>query len=103
MTKKEKKIIYLKVTTTDVYAFPDGEINGSTPQEMVDEWFNLFPIEAYHASREAYRVGGSRMVKDVEQINDKEASDYHLAVVKYNNNITQRRKANEKADGWKLW
>lgn len=37
-----------------------SKINGWTIDEIIEDWFKNNNIDAYHATREAYRVGNSR-------------------------------------------
>ena len=76
MVKKNKNIYkIIRVTTTTDYfveEFPNGQtsINGSTIKEVVKEWFEDYPIEQSHATRDSYRIGNSRKVIKTEIVED---------------------------------
>lgn len=54
-------LVLLQVTTSAIYAFKEGEINGWTVEQVVQDWFKNHSLNGYHASRDSSRVGNSTL------------------------------------------
>ena len=68
-----EKIKVLRVTTTTDYYIKmiddeRSEINGWTIDQIKEDWFDKFPMDAYHATRDGHRIGNSRKVVKVEEV-----------------------------------
>jgi hypothetical protein len=74
--KQKRKLNFLKVTTTSIYAFEEGEINGQPTEEVIQDWFEEFPMDQFHATRDTSKLGGSTLVQKVEVISEKEFDKY---------------------------
>ena len=58
--------VVIKVTTTTLYSFPKGSVNGWDSDSVVKDWFEDGKINAFHATRNHYEVGGSKTLKKVD-------------------------------------
>jgi hypothetical protein len=61
----------VKVLVEETYFIPmmdetRSEINGWTLPYLVNDWFNRFDINSYHATRDTYRLGNGRKVISTE-------------------------------------
>ncbi len=66
----------LRVTTTNDYCIEMygniTEINGWSIEEVIQDWFKDNSPDSYHATRDSYRVGGSRKFIKSELIDMKD-------------------------------
>jgi len=69
MGSKEYK--FVKVTTTSVYLVPTYMDLEST----LKEWFEEYPLDKWHATRDTSRFGNLTQVKKVEALAGQEALD----------------------------
>lgn len=68
MADKYKRI---KITVTEEYLIPmcddeRTEINGWTPEKVIEDWFHNWPLDSYHASRDTHRIGNTRKLISAE-------------------------------------
>lgn len=80
MTVPNKKYCCLRVVSSRMYVFESG-LNGWTTEQVVQDWFHDHPLSRAHATRDAYRVGGSEKVLHVEMLEDLDAEQAALAPV----------------------
>ncbi len=67
---------YFKVTVETYYALEYynkenlkddiSVINGSSSEQVKKEWFEDYPIDRNHATRDAYKIGNSAKIKSIE-------------------------------------
>jgi hypothetical protein len=76
MKKKERKVVFLKVTTSMIYAFEENSINGWTAEQVANDWFTSYPMDRFHATREAYKIGNTTIVEKVDVLDDKGFDEY---------------------------
>ncbi len=55
---------YLDMATDTV-----SEMNGWTPEQVIQYWFKEFDINRYHASRDNIQIGNSKKVLDIQLLN----------------------------------
>ena len=77
MIVKSHKVIKVLVEHSYLVEMLDDKhstINGWTPEQIAQEWFRnpRYSLNAYHASREAYEIGGGRIVKNISIVNGDE-------------------------------
>ena len=88
---KKRQSIFIKVTTTHLYAFEDKQINGWDVSQVIDEWFNKFDIEVTHASRDAHQIGASGIVINAQQISEGEEENYARSRKQYIASISEQK------------
>ena len=61
----------LKVTMVEFYEIGSTmEGNGWTEEQVIEDWFAPVRINHSHVTREASRIGGSRVLIDIEVIGE---------------------------------
>ena len=68
--------IWIKVTTSKLYAFDSKGIDNRTPEQIVKEFFHDFPLETSHATRDTHRVGNSTKLISAEVLSEEEVTKY---------------------------
>ena len=73
--REKVKYKYLKVVSTSIYLVEMTDdnctnVNGWTPEKVVEEWFNRFSLNQFHISRENAKIGNASQVQDVEILDD---------------------------------
>lgn len=64
----------LKVTMVEFYEIgATMEANGWTEEQVLKDWFSPMRINNSHVSREASRIGGSRVLVNTEVVGPEEA------------------------------
>jgi hypothetical protein len=65
--KQRQKLNLIEVTVTmeQTFVLPK-HLNGSSPKEIIREWFEVHNINRYHATRDAYAVGGSKKIISIK-------------------------------------
>jgi len=74
---KKQKIHLIKVTTSSIYAFEEGSINGWSVEQVIKDWFEGYPMDMHHATRDTYKIGNTTLVEKVEILDDL-AFDNHV-------------------------
>jgi hypothetical protein len=93
--EQDKRFVFLKVTTSTLYMFEEGSINGWTTAEVIEDWFEHFSPNAHHASRDAHQVAYTTVVERIETLRRK-GLDFHIERVKATEkNIAEKRKKKE--------
>lgn len=69
----DKNYTQVKVTLEVTYLIPMAtdtvsEINGWTVPEVIQSWFKYFNINSSHATRDAWELGNSKVIKDIKVI-----------------------------------
>ena len=69
--EKEEKFKILKVMVEESYYIPiyDDErtkINGWSMEQVIEDWFKRHSMSSYHATRDAYLIGGSKKMISTE-------------------------------------
>ena len=65
MAKPDRHRTYLLVTTRAIYMYTTG-MDGRTDDSIRKEWFEQYPIDSYHATRDSMRIGGSGRFVDAQ-------------------------------------
>jgi len=99
---KEPTLRFIRVTTTALYCFEDHSINGWEPQQIIEDWFDNYPMDRHHASREAHQLGGSTIVKTAKPVTRKQA-EQHLSEVKEFHKKLQEKKRKRDERWTKCW
>jgi hypothetical protein len=92
----KRKTHLIKVTTTSFYSFDDGSINGWKPMEVVEDWFENYPIDSNHATRDTHRISGATIIEDVELISEEQWKEETEKINKQNQRIINKKKQIEK-------
>ena len=87
---------FIRVTTTTLYCFEEGSINGWHPEEVVEHWFQNYPIDSHHASREAHQLGGSAVVKTAKVVTSKQANQHLEEVKTFHKELKEKKERKEK-------
>jgi hypothetical protein len=94
--KMKRKTHLIKVTTTSFYSFEDGSINGWKPAEVLEDWFESYPIDSHHATRDTHRISGATIVDKVELISEGQWAEETKKINEQNLKIISKKKAEEK-------
>jgi len=70
----------LKVTSTTIYFFEDGEINGWSPEKVIEDWFENHSLDQNHATRDGHHVGNTTIVQKVEILNKEQLKEYEKEI-----------------------
>lgn len=73
---KRAPMRFIRVTSTAIYAFEERSINGWHPEQVIESWFENYPPDSYHATRDTHKVGGSTVVKTAKVITSKQVDQY---------------------------
>jgi len=62
---KEERFKKVRVTVEEDYIIPiyddtKTKINGWSLKEVIKSWFGDYNLNSFHATRDTYRIGGSR-------------------------------------------
>jgi len=87
---------FLKVTSTTIYAFENGSINGWSPEKVAEDWFENYHPDQTHVSRDGHQLGNSTVVQKVETLNEKQFKEYAKEIDAQAEKISEKRKP-------KLW
>ena len=88
----KQKMRFLKVTTTSIYMFEDKSINGWSPEEVAEDWFERFHPDRQHVSREAHQLGGATVVQNVEILDEDQFKEYEKEINTQAENIESKNK-----------
>lgn len=69
-------MIWLKVTTEEIYAFEPKYSNNWDTKTIIDEWFHRYPIDRSHAGRDGAKVGNSKRLVSVVVISEPDLAKY---------------------------
>ena len=56
---KKKEMVYLKVVRSEIYTFEKDSINGWSTEQVIKDWFEVYPLHSYHRTRDSHKVGSS--------------------------------------------
>ena len=88
----KKKMVFIKVTTESVYAFEEGEINGWDTDYVIKDWFENYPIDSPHATRDAYQVGYSSIVTKAKVMNEEQEEKQRAKIDRFFKRLDKRKK-----------
>lgn len=74
MKRRKPNFIWIKVTSSSLYAFDPERIDNRTPGEIIEEFFKNYPLDSYHTTRDAHRVGFSSKLISAEVLSEEEVS-----------------------------
>jgi len=80
VVKKKREIegTFIRVTTSEIYLFEPRHSNGWTIEQVIENWFNNYPINSYHVAREGGRVGNSKKIINIDIIDEKDLNKIFL-------------------------
>ena len=78
MKKRKIEGTFIRVTTSELYLFEPNYSNGWSIEQVIENWFNNFPINSCHVSRDNGRVGNSKKIVSIEIIDEKDLNKIGL-------------------------
>ncbi len=101
----ERKMVFIKVTTESLYTFDEGQINGWTTKQVIDDWFKEHDMGEHHATRDGHQIGNSTYVKNIKVLNERQEERHCKKVGSYFYKIREekRKRKEEWEKETELW